>query len=373
MNPGTPGLLRGIGIVAGLELRQRMRSRLLLWLAIAWFVVIGAVTVVAWLVLRANSSAYDQDLQGFPLFSVIVYFVLLFATLVAPAISAGSIGADRQAATLATTQVTLVGSWAILLGKALAAWLTGIAFLVIATPFIVASLASGDFDLPRLLLALAGLALQIGLFTCAGVGLSALISSQVFAIVTAYLLVALLSVGSIIAFALSAGLSTRYVEVENRTYTQEYWEAFDACDPEDEECLAGIPEECETMTNTVPVTDTSSSWWLLALNPYVVVADGVTAGSGGPPSDWWSDDDLFTAISAGVRSLQISEGAATGYDDCSPAGATDALTDDEFDGTVPVWWIGLSLQALLAALALGGGFSRLRTPARRVPRGSRIA
>ncbi len=372
MNPATPGLLRGIGIVAGLELRQRMRSRVLLILSIVWFVVIGAVTVVTWFILDAGASAYDTSVQGFPMFSVIVYFVLLFGTLVAPAVSAGSIGADRAAATLATTQVTLLGPWAILLGKALAAWITGIAFLVVASPFVVASLAFGQFNASRLLLALLALVLQIGLFTIIGVGLSALISSQVFAIVTAYLVVALLSVGTLIAFALATGLSTQYVEVESQTLTDEYWEAVDACAPDDSSCFDAVPETCEPTVDTWPVTDTTGTWWVLALNPYVVVADTVTTGQGGPSRDRWADDDLFSTIAGAVRSMQVAETAEPGYDECAPS-ALETSVEDDLDDTVPVWWLGMTLQTVLALLALGGGYRRLRTPARHVPRGSRIA
>lgn len=369
--PRPPGFWRGLGIIAGLELRQRLRSRTLLVLAIVWFAIIGAVTVLAWVTLTALYGAVGGDSDGYPLFSLIVYFVLLFGSLVAPAVSAGSIGAERGQATLATTQVTLVGTWSILLGKALAAWATGIAFLLVASPFVIFSLVLSRASAVQLVMALLALAVQIGVFTVIGVGLSALITSQVFAIVVAYLLVALLSVGTLIAFGLALGASTRYVEVEYRTLSQEHWNAQAECGG-DAECQAAVPRECEVFTSPSPVTPAERYWWILALNPYVVVADMVPVDTRSP----YAPVDLFGLISMGVRSLQIPADPPSGYDEC--AGASTRYTElrspeETFESTVPVWWIGLSLQVLLTAAALAGGYLRLRTPARTLPKGSRIA
>jgi ABC-type transport system involved in multi-copper enzyme maturation permease subunit len=344
-----------------------------------WFVLIGVVTGVTWYILAASFGAYDEDFDAYPLFSLIVYFVLLFGTLVAPAISAGSIGSERSGGTLATTQVTLVSTWSILVGKALAAWITGIAFLVVALPFVVLSLTVARFDPLQLLIAVLALALQIGLFTAIGVGLSAFISSQLFSIVTAYLIVALLSVGTLIAFGLAIGSTTKYVEVEYRTYSQEYWEQLDRCyqGPDDEaaiaECEREIPVTCTTERTTTSVVHTDRLWWILAMNPYVIVGDMVSVR----PDDQ-APSDLFSLISYGVRSMQKPQDSTfSGWDDCRP-GAQDEISDDgtlsdDLEGTVPVWWIGLALQVGLAAASLGAGYVRLRTPARRLPKGSRIA
>lgn len=374
----APGFWRAAWIIAALELRQRQRSKTLWILGVVWFVLIGVVTGVTWYILAASFGAYEEDFDAYPLFSLIVYFVLLFGTLVAPAISAGSIGSERSGGTLATTQVTLVSTWSILVGKALAAWITGIAFLVVATPFIVLSLTVARFDPLQLLIAVLALALQIGLFTAIGVGLSAFISSQLFSIVTAYLIVALLSVGTLIAFGLAVGSTTKYVEVEYRTYSQEYWEQLDRCyrDPgtqsEIEACEREIPVTCTTESTTASIVYADRFWWILAMNPYVIVGDMVSVR----PDDQ-EPSDLFGIISYSVRSLQKPQDESfAGWDDCRP-GARDELPEDtladELEGTIPVWWIGLALQVGLAAAALGAGYVRLRTPAARLPKGSRIA
>lgn len=369
-----PGFWRGMWAVAALELRQRLRSRTLLVLAIVWFCVIGAVTGAMWLWLSAMSGAFGQSFDAYPLFSVIVYFVLLFGTLVAPAISAGSIGSERAGGTLATTQVTLIGTWSLLLGKALAAWITGFAFLVVAAPFVVVSLVLSRTDPLQLLIAILALALQIGVFTVFGVALSAMISSQVFAIVTAYLLVALLSVGTLIAFALSVGVSTRYVDITYQTFSPTYWDAVNACsaDTSDEteiaKCTEAVPVECVTEATTAPISPTSGVWWILSPNPYVIVADLAAPRAG----TRHASDDLFSGISSTVRGLQNDRGQTQAWTDC-PAPRTDTAAPAATDEGAPIWWIGATVQLVLAAGLLWAGHRRLRTPAAKLPRGARVA
>lgn len=369
--PTPPRFLHGTWLVARLELVQRLRAKTLWVLAIVWFCIIAIVTGAMWFVLSLNARTYDEGFDGYPLFSIIVYFVLLFGTLVAPAISAGSIGSERTGGTLATTQVTLLGTWSILLGKAFAAWITGLAFLVVASPFVVLSLVLARTSPLQLLTALAALALQLALFTTIGVGLSALINSPLFAIVTAYLIVALLSIGTLIAFALAVGVGTRYVEVEYRTFSDAYWQQYSACG-DDEACYESVPVECTTQTMTTSVSPTDGLWWILAMNPYVIVGDMVSVRT----DSLRGAEDLFSMVSYGVRSLQIRPETPSGWSDCPgkpPYGYEEGQPSDPLAGTVPVWWIGLGLQLLLAGGALAGGYRRLHTPAAKLPRGSRVA
>lgn len=375
-----PGILRGTILIAGLELKQRLRSRTLFVLAIVWFAVIGIVTLLTWAGIATSATAYDSDADAFPLFSLIVYFVLLFGTLVAPAISANAINSERAGATLATTQVTLMPSWSIVLGKVLAAWVTGIAFLIVALPFVLFSLALGEWQFDTLVFATLALALQIGVFTAIGVGLSALITSPLFSIVVGYLVVAAFSLGTLIAFGLGMAIGTSYHDVEMRQPTDAYWEEIADCEgaASDDEtimaCAKTIPVQCETQTYTMPYIPSDKLWWLLAANPYVIVADSVPAHV----DEWGSPVDLFGTIALGVRSLQISDpvGATSPQDNCVPnkpyVPHTDEATDP-FARTVPVWWIGLGIELLLAGALFVAGERRVRTPARKLASGTRIA
>ena len=52
---------------------------------------------------------------------------------------------------------------------------------------------------------------------------------------------------------------------------------------------------------------------------------------------------------------------------------TFGVTREQVEGTVPSWFVGLGIHLLLAAGALWWAIARTRTPARRLPRGTRIA
>ena len=94
--------LHGTWTIAALELRQRVRS-------LAWYVLLGIFAVLLIIVTVLASAAFitsPDQLRG--AYSVVVYFVLLLVVLVTPALSGNAINGDRDAATLAPVQVTLV-------------------------------------------------------------------------------------------------------------------------------------------------------------------------------------------------------------------------------------------------------------------------
>ena len=132
----------GLGTVVSLELRQRVRG-------VAWYVLLGVFVVLIALVtflITIAFSGFGGDDSGGTTYSTIIYFVLLLGTLVAPALSGNAINGDRDSGTLATTQVTLIGTWQLVLGKFVAAWVTALAFLVAALPFIVFSALMGGLS-----------------------------------------------------------------------------------------------------------------------------------------------------------------------------------------------------------------------------------
>jgi len=359
--------LDSLGTIVLLELRQRIRSVAWVVLVIVVFVLVGIVTALLW----ASISAFGADAETAGVYSTIIFFVLLVGTLVTPAISGGAVNGDRDAGTLATTQVTLVSSQQIVLGKFLAAWTVALTFLLASLPFLVFSVVAGGVRLDTLLASLGVLVLELGVVAAIGVGLSALMSRALFSVVTTYLTVAALSIGTLIAFALG-GLA--FQSEARSTYIGVDYSVGGEIDPS-----TGYPEqvEClppETYEYLVPRFD--YVWGILAANPYIVLADAAptTFDDNGNPQD------LFGAISTGVRSAQLAPELEMVSDECAAALAGDLAYFDDyetpqdiFERTVPSWFVGLLLHLLLAALALGGGIARTRTPAGRLPKGSRIA
>ena len=357
-----------LGTIVRLELRQRIRSVAWVVLVIVVFVLVGLVTLSLW----ASLPAFGGNIaESAGVYSTIIFFVLLVGTLVTPAISGAAINGDRDAGTLATTQVTLATSPQIVLGKFLAAWVVALTFLVAALPALVFSLLVGGVRLETLAVSLIVLVLELGVVAAVGVGLSGIITRPLFSVVTTYLIVAALSIGTLIAFGLG-GLA--FQSQQKQTVIGVDYSVGGEFDP-----VTGVPEnvvclEPETYTNTVPRFD--RVWGLLAANPYVVLADAAptTFNSDGFP------EDLFGQIALGVRGAQLAPELDSVIDECAAAlagdlnSAYDSDTPREiFDRTVPSWFVGLSIHLLLGGLALVGAIARTRTPAGTLPKGSRIA
>ena len=352
----------GIGTILSLELRQRVRG-VAAWVLLGIFVILVAmVTGAVWIALAGFGPEAGA---GAGIYSTIIYFVLLLGTLVTPALSGNAINGDRDAGTLATTQVTLITTWQLILGKFLAAWITALAFLVAALPFLLLSLISGDVYWDTILVSVVILALELAVVAAVGVGLSAIIQKPLFSIVTTYLVVATLSVGTLIAFGLG-GLTTQ-TEMKSTYIGLDY--PMDGSEPDpDTDCLPP-----EVTTYPVPRYD---FWWpILSANPYVVLADA-------SPSNFDSDgqpQDLFSIFKVGVRSVQLPPDLETTYDECSNYntgyydGSEYPSGEEIVAKTVPSWFVGLTIHVLLGAGLLVGGWARTRTPARLLTKGSRIA
>ncbi len=362
--------ITGLGTIAALELRQRVRSVAWLVLLIVVFVIVGIVTLLLWFALAQFS---DEGADNAAIYSSIIFFVLLVGTLVTPAISGGAINAERDAGTLATTQVTLVSAPQIVIGKFLAAWTIALTFLAAALPFVILAVVVGGVPFLTLVSSLGVLVIELGIVAAIGVGLSGLQTRALFSVVTTYLVVAALSIGTLIAFGLG-GLANQS-EATN-TYIPADYSSGDI-DP-----TTGYPEnpdeiEClEPQVSTYSVPRFDRVWAFLAANPYVVLADAspTTFDRNGNP------EDLFGGIGLGIRAAQVPPELESVYDECEnlrsgfQEGDGDYQTPEEiYNSTVPSWFVGLIIHVVLAALALWGGIARTRTPARILPKGSRIA
>jgi len=347
----------GVGVILSLELRQRVRS-------VSWYILLAVfvalILIVTVLLSFALYGFRASDDGGGGIYSTIIYFVLLLGTLVAPALSGNAINGDRDAGTLATTQVTLITTWQLILGKFLAAWVTALAFLAAALPFLVYATIIGRLGIGTILVSILVLALELGVVAAVGVGLSGLMSRPLFSIVASYLIVAGLSIGTLIAFGLG-GLSVQTTVTNTSSYGLQYG-------------TNGVATECSPpVTNEYPAPRFDLFWGALVANPYVILADAV-------PTAYDSHDqpqDLFGFIKFSVRSAQQAPETAIVFDECAPGNV--ALYDqrptarETIESTTPGWAVGLFIQLLLAGGLLAGAHARTKTPAAKLSRGSRIA
>jgi ABC-2 type transport system permease protein len=354
MNP----FLTGVGVIFSLEMRQRLRG-------VAWYVLLGVffgilllITVVTSIVVfSADVSEPSQHLGGL-LYSLVIYFVLLLGVLVAPAMSGNAINGDRDAGTLATTQVTLITTWQLVLGKFLAAWVTALGFLAVSVPFLVYCAVVGGTNPLTILISLLVLFLELGVVAAIGVGLSGLINRPLFSVVVTYLAVAALTLGTLIAFVLG-GLA---IETKKTTYY------YDKTDDTSKTCT-GLESD------TYPAPRFDLVWGILAPNPFIVISDAVptTYDSHGQPDDLFGD--FKTAERAAQRSPFYDNTPAAACRDQlgEPSNSFDENAADLISSTTPSWAVGVGIQLVLAAAALLGAWAKTRTPARRLSKGSRIA
>ncbi|CAL4860724.1 ABC transporter permease [Microbacterium sp. MM2322] len=351
--------------IARLDLTQRIRT-------VSWYVLLGvfALVLVGTTALAFLSFTWQED-TGPGVYSVVVLVTLLLVVLVSPTLSGNSINGDRDAATLAPLQVTQATTLEIVLGKFLAAWLTGLTFAAVAVPFLVIATFGGGVQPITVVASTAILVIETGVVAAIGTAISGVLARPLFSVAATYLVVAALTIGTPIAFGLiGASFSSERVE---RYEALQYDETTGAplCIDGSSNCASTPAEQVcrddgQPTTSRVPRFD--YVWWVLAANPFVILADATPTGfnSQGYP------EDLFGQVKYAVRQSQIAPDLDYVYSDCDPdqSGATPEEVDAS---TVPIWFVGLGGQVIVAALLMWGAVSRTRTPARRLPPGTRIA
>ncbi|MFQ4148379.1 ABC transporter permease [Arthrobacter sp. LAPM80] len=374
----------GIFAVVGMELRQRLRSRGWYIMLGIWFALIWLVTALTWTSWKAQSGynfdhGFGRGGPGSLIFEIVLAFVLLFGLLVAPAFSANAISGDRSAGTLAIMQVTLLRPGQLLWGKFLASWVAALAFLVVSVPFLIFGIAQGGLSVGYIVVALLMLAIELGVVCALGVGISALANRPLFSIVVTYLVVAVLAFGTLIAFGLGISLSNGTV-LANQAFYKDTSYQFPAGAAGESGATEGYPAPprpaditdenteyaCYGPLTQYPTMRTDRVAWMLSMNPFVVVADAIPYPAPPQQNQGYSNRGLIESISQGARFAQA------GPDGTYPC-ANGKVTASYISPQTPLWPLGLGLQLLVAAGLLALAWRALRTPAGKLPQGTRVA
>lgn len=367
----------GIALVTQLELRQRVRSTRWKWALAVFVVLVGAVA------LLLQSTVRGDMFYGGPgdvVFGVLVFFVLFLGLLVSPTLSATSINGDNKDGTLAPLQVTALSAIDIVLGKLLAAWAASLAFLALSIPFMVWGFVGSGAPVGAVLVTVLVLAVELLVVCAIGLGWSALASRTAASAVLSYVSVATLSVLTLVFFGLSFVLVTEPTTV--RYYDQEYYyegdQAYDAWsgvaidDPvEGERCT--WREQVEEMPHT------ERTWWLLAANPFVIVADAAPSNDTVSESRYESQQTMLGSIKYAVRSARLGPETVRNY--CWGYNGLEEpeLLPEEVErreqlaGLSAVWPWGLLFHGLLAAGGVTLAVRRLRVPHGELSAGTRVA
>ncbi|WP_019135288.1 ABC transporter permease subunit [Cellulomonas massiliensis] len=344
----------GVRTVAVLELRQRVRSTRWIVALVVWFVVVGAITLLTTGALGAlsGSDGATPEQTGPLLFSAVTFLVLGLGLLVTPTLTSTGINGDRNAGTLATLQVTLLSPAEIAAGKLLAAWAAACAFLVVSVPFLVLALAMGGTPAWSIVRVVLLVALLLAAVCGIGLGWSAVVARTAGSTVLTFVTVA----GLVLFTPLLFGLT--YPSISQERDVRVWAENANGTG-------------CEWQTVPMTVASTERTWWLLGLNPFVVVADGAGTAEGVAENDYYPQEPLG-AIRQGVRQLRAGEQVE--QDQCWSAapGATSPVTPQAVS-RAPVWPWGLAANVALGVVGFVVAVRRLRVPQRTLARGTRVA
>jgi ABC-2 type transport system permease protein len=330
----------GVWLVAAQEFRMRLRTGRWRWLLGAWVVVLAAFTALLDLSVETGYGvSNNNEHRGVPIFGILMLFVLGMVLVISPALTSQTVNGDRERGTLATLQVTLLRPLEITLGKLLAGWGVGLVALALTLPFAAYAVGRGGITAARVAAVYGVVAILIGVVCAVSQALSALLARSITSALLSYLVVTALTVGTLILFALIAPLITERRTVQNP----------------------------DGYVSTYEVTRYDKVWWLLAPNPFVVVADSApqvparvtTLGE----VVYVADYDPLSAIGRIVRDVRLP-----------PPEPVDGFYPDGPRNRGPaVWPYGLGFNILLGIGAVVITTQRLRTPSRRLARGVRIA
>lgn len=355
----------GVWLVAQLELRQRVRSTKWKWALAATAALIAGVTFLIWAALHTFGGDSDSG-AGNIVFGLVVFFVLFLGLVISPTLSATTINGDVRDGTMAPLQATGLSAADIVLGKLFASWAASLAFLAVAVPFMVFAYIDGTLPGLSMVVVVLVLALELLLVCALGLGWSAVTARTPASAVLTYTTVAVLAVVLPIVFGLLS--ATVQDEITVTSSYQTYYDKSSA--PE-----GAVPDEygnyyvCEDRTYTSKVARTDKLWWLLAVNPYVIVADSA-------PSPKATNDFAGTGVLSGLKQAvrEARLGPASYQDYCSNRETPEERArQNDLNALPAVWPWGVAFQALLGLGAVALAVRRVSVPYGKLPTGSRVA
>lgn len=306
------------------ELRQRVRGRRWWILLGIWFaVLLGLVVLIRQAVVSSNSDP-DPDV-GIVMFASLALLVLALACLVVPALTATSINGERDRGTLAILQATTLRPWEIVAAKFIAAIVTTAAFLVVTFPIALWAIAEGGVSFAKAAAVYLTLLCVSSVLLAGAMAASAVVRRPALSAVLAYGFVFFLVIGTPILFGITMA-TVDYVD-EGRL-------------------------------------DYGPRWLVLAPNPFVVLADAAPSSPGERSSDPLASMRYAIREARDPQSYRIERfDPQTG----------EPIFEDEPEPPPPVWPYGLGIELGLGIFAFYVATQRLHVPAKKLPRGERIA
>lgn len=370
-----------VGVLVGLELRQRLRTT-------RWKVTLGVVFVVLslavfgsmYLVMIPGPSSYREWAQN--LYPIVMAALLFFGIILAPTLSATAINGDRKDATLAVVQATPISNWQLAVGKLVGNWVSCLALVAVASPFLVWGIIAAPYGIGAGLLGVLVLCLLFACYGGMGLAFSALTARPAGSAVLTQATVFFLVLGLPALF----GLAYPTTEQDHRVVRGMFTYPSESAAPET--ATVQVPV-CRDVEQTEAFHHTERIWWLLAPNPFLILPD-VVARHDNPRSLSWTTEHRppGPTVAAPIAKLlsSVRMGPYVGAPDCREelarytATGTSELTSSyqaraahEEARIGHSWYLGLLVNVLLGGLGVFIAGRRLRVPAGELPKGVRIA
>ncbi|MFC3851019.1 ABC transporter permease [Corynebacterium hansenii] len=355
--------------VLALELTQRARSTRWRALLIGWFVVLSGTVLLQTLFFRNVGPGLSGDEDAWAAASAeatasgTLLFVLLVGLLVAPAQTATSINGDRRDGVLALIQAAPIPTWAVAVGKLMAAWLSSLAFLLVSLPVLVWTVIRGGMPWWALLLGTVVVALLLLAVSGMGLGVSALTPRTASSTMLSYLIVAVLVIGLPMVFLLSMPL-TEHRETRQVAYMVRYEENLD---------LGDTTTWCREEMTEIRTMDTRRIAWLLPPNPVVVLSDALPYKAELAGVTPIVRDVADRAFREPERQPETCAQLAESMREPETGAITEPTPPRSESRPGWKWAPGLAVNLLLGALGVAFAHRRLRVPAGELPKGVRIA
>ncbi|KXO98530.1 ABC transporter permease [Tsukamurella pseudospumae] len=366
---------RTVGVLIGLELRQRTR-------ATRWRVLLGVffgfVSVVVfgslWFATTTGGSDPYQDWSE-NLYLIVLGLVGFLGLVISPTMTATSINGDRKDATLAVVQATPATGLQLATGKLLGAWIASCALVVVSAPYLIWAVAETPYPIGFSLLGIVVVALLFLAYCGIGLGFSAVFSRPIGSAAVTQLTTLFLLIG---LPAITAMLTPATVSTMEATQTRFVYNNNDSTG------------RCTEVRKQVEVTHTERIWWILSPNPAVVFADAAAQSDPGRDArgnrrryaDYTSsqgapDETALATLADLVSDVRVGadrnhdETCAARYGDDYPSYSRSYEDDSRYVGHS--WYWGLLANLALGGIGLAIAARRLRVPAGKLPRGVRIA
>ena len=361
-----------VGVLIGLELRQRLRTtRWRITLAVTFTVISLAVFGSMYLALSVDEADANYDGWARNLYAVVLGVELFLGVVLAPTLTATSINGDRKDATLAVVQATPISHWQLAVGKLLGSWVSCLALVAVASPYLVWGIVAAPYGVGISVLGVIVLCLIFLCYCGIGLGYSALTARPAGSAVLTQATVFFLVLGLPALFGLLYTTTAEDHDVVGAQYTYADDATFDS-----------VPD-CRDVPMVRSFDHTERIWWLLAPNPFLILPDVVAGSEESSILPYSSSTPSVARPVAEVLSTARTGPYITG-DTCGEQSApyrSDVASDSSFERRVRFetarvgdsWYLGLAVNVLLGALGLTVAARRLRVPARTLPRGVRIA